>query len=191
MKPKVIILLPHFSPTIYTETFLSVCGLFKHPAVPRKHGIIIPQKQTRTIAEIRNDLVELALKENPTHILWLDGDEIYPANMLDVLLKHDKDIICGWTWCRAQPIPNLYKMVGKWKHKPFIPTRKLVTCDRTGLGQVLVKKEVFEKIPKPWFAFTEHHQTEDLYFCDKAREYGYTIYADGEMRCLHIDLQYK
>jgi len=69
----------------------------------------------------------------------------------------------------------------------------LVSKGKTGLEQVtavgcgvmMVKREVFENTPKPWFWF---HQIpgekllgEDVYFCVKAFDAGYETYLDHDL----------
>jgi GT2 family glycosyltransferase len=151
--------------------------------------IIVPESSSKSLAEIRNELTEHALKTDATHFLWLDGDEIFPQNMVQELLKHDKDIVGAWTVIRQDGKPNVYKMVGKYKHTPIMG-EGLKEVDRLGFGSILIKREVFEKLKRPWFSFDKHHHTEDLYFCDKAREAGFKIYNDFNLRCLHISLAF-
>ncbi|GAI93114.1 unnamed protein product, partial [marine sediment metagenome] len=56
-----------------------------------------------------------------------------------------------------------------------------------GAGFLLVKREVFEKLPYPWFSFEKGG--EDLYFCDKARENGFEIWADMSVLLGHLRLE--
>ncbi|GAI66965.1 unnamed protein product, partial [marine sediment metagenome] len=62
----------------------------------------------------------------------------------------------------------------------------LVKIGGAGAGFLLVKREVFEKIPYPWFSF--ERGGEDLYFCDKARRHGFEIWADMSVLLGHLRL---
>jgi len=53
-------------------------------------------------------------------------------------------------------------------------------------GFLLVKREVFEKVPSPWFSF--ERGGEDFYFCDKAGRYGLEIWADMSVLLGHLRL---
>jgi hypothetical protein len=54
-----------------------------------------------------------------------------------------------------------------------------------GFGMVLIRKEVFEKTPKPWFWFdtTAKGGTigEDIYFCAKAFDSGFDTIVDHDL----------
>jgi len=62
----------------------------------------------------------------------------------------------------------------------------LMKIGGAGAGFLLVKREVFEKIPYPWFSF--ERGGEDLYFCDKARKNGFEIWADMSVLLGHLRL---
>ena len=62
----------------------------------------------------------------------------------------------------------------------------LIKIGGAGAGFLLVKREVFEKIPYPWFSFEKGG--EDLYFCDKARKNGFEIWADMSVLLGHLRL---
>jgi len=62
-----------------------------------------------------------------------------------------------------------------------------------GMGFMLVKKGVFETVKWPWFLSTtipfvnrtEIMVTEDIYFCNKAREAGYKVWIDPTVKVGH------
>ena len=62
----------------------------------------------------------------------------------------------------------------------------LMKIGGAGAGFLLVKREVFEKIPYPWFSF--ERGGEDLYFCDKARKNNFEIWADMSALLGHLRL---
>lgn len=64
----------------------------------------------------------------------------------------------------------------------------LKRIDGCGCGAVLVAREVFEKIEYPWFRLAKG-VGEDFYFCLKAAEAGYEIWADLSVLCGHIHLR--
>ncbi|GAI90932.1 unnamed protein product, partial [marine sediment metagenome] len=62
----------------------------------------------------------------------------------------------------------------------------LVKIDGAGAGFLLVKREVLEKIPYPWFSF--ERGGEDLYFFDKVRRYGLEVWVDMGVLLGHLRL---
>ncbi|HKU48487.1 MAG TPA: hypothetical protein VJP79_00930 [Nitrososphaera sp.] len=50
---------------------------------------------------------------------------------------------------------------------------------------MLIKREVFEKVTKPWFEYTPE-VPEDHYFCEKARAAGFEIKVDTAIILDHI-----
>jgi len=53
-----------------------------------------------------------------------------------------------------------------------------------GTGGMLIRSEVFRELEYPWF---EHGRaSEDLIFCDRAREAGFPIYCDLGSRIGHL-----
>lgn len=62
---------------------------------------------------------------------------------------------------------------------------------RCGSSCVLIKREVFEKLEKPYYQFmynedgTQHTRSEDIGFCDHAREAGFELWADTDVVCQH------
>ena len=62
----------------------------------------------------------------------------------------------------------------------------LMEIGGAGAGFLLVKREVFEKIPYPWFSF--ERGGEDLYFFDKVRRYGLEAWVDMSVLLGHLRL---
>ncbi len=65
-------------------------------------------------------------------------------------------------------------------------TGNFFQVDTVGMGFCLIKREVFEKIPPPWFEWNEPAPSEDFNFCIKARKYGYTINVFADVKIDHI-----
>ena len=58
--------------------------------------------------------------------------------------------------------------------------------DVTGMHFVLIKREVFEKVPKPWFSWETGPPSEDFYFYEKAKKAGYEVKIFSEVRLSHL-----
>ncbi len=138
----------------------------------------------------RNRLVERSLERGSEWMLFLDDDHTFPPTLLNQLLSHDQPIVASLYLQRADPfLPIAYAVKEEGNYWPL----DLSVCDKEGLvevagagtGGMLIRSEVFTKIPAPWFVHTTE-QSEDLYFCDRAREAGIPIYVDLAARLGHI-----
>lgn len=133
------------------------------------------------IPDCFNVPTEQALKDGVDQILFVEEDMVFPDDTFTNMVSMDKPVVsCDYADRRT----------GKsltWRDKAG-------NVILTGLGCMLVKREVFEKMEKPYFkrvtakinsdgSFTElsggtkdtSYGTQDVYFCIKIREAGYEI----------------
>lgn len=136
----------------------------------------------------RNELVLAAKEKGATHLFWLDSDIVAPAETINELLSHGKDIV-GATYCKKVPP---YEMVGKLKRADG----RLKPATYMPGGCMLVRMEVYEKLEWPWYFEVAHPAekiitSEDYSFCNKAREAGFEIWCDLDLtqRLGHIGSQ--
>ena len=154
------------------------------------------QPQAATLDIVRNEIVRQALATpDITHVFMLDSDVVPPDNIMDLLLECDSPM--------ATAVVPLY-MGGKITTNIQVKAENgtiqwLKACpqdgepfevENAGTGCVLIRREVFEKVPWPWFKFELLNQegdviTEDIYFGNKAREYGYR-YKVRPVLCGHM-----
>lgn len=145
------------------------------------------------IPDCQNVLVEEALRDGCTHILFVEEDTVMPKNSFAEMIKADGDIVAidyavsGWS------------CITKSKD-----TGEILWC---GLGCTLIKREVFDALPKPYFrsdkalllndwptvrwidSGNQAYGGQDIYFCIKAREAGFAItQLPGE--CDHLKLAF-
>lgn len=82
----------------------------------------------------------------------------------------------------------------KTKRTPFM-------CRAVGGGLLLIKMEVFDKIPRPWFFFQPEINDdvknvkmgaigEDVWFCDRAWENGIEVWCDPTIDIKHVGVKY-
>ena len=130
----------------------------------------------------RNRLVEEALENGCTHILFLDSDMVFPPSILERLLAYDLPIV-GTVYTKRERggvVVGLHAEL-----EGISPVPKFREYFFTGLGCILIKREVFERMEKPWFREVCYEgqavsSGEDIYFCGKARELGYKIIVDED-----------
>ena len=165
-------------------------------------ALLTPQS-TGPIDTARNELCQQALLLDCTHIFWCDTDQVYPPNTLTQLLSHDLPIVCAKVHRRHEPYDALLKRYNPNKLdklNPYIDVpyeewglrsdaNGLVEIDATGFGCNLMRIEVIEKMPRPWFVMKLYQKptiSEDFYFWDQAKKLGYRIYADCSLDIGHI-----
>ena len=135
------------------------------------------------IDEARNNLAEAALNDGCDYVLWLDADQTFPPDTLFRLAAHDLPIV----GCNYAIRHNPNALSSAWRDGKRIEPKDtgLEPVDVLGLGVCLVKRKVFETLPRPWFEPYRHG--EDGYFCEKARQHGIIPHVDHSLKVGHID----
>lgn len=137
----------------------------------------------------------LALKET-THIFLTENDMILPDTTLIDLLALDKPIASGVYFLRnGYGQPCLYKRMVGLPSNPYAQTPlSIFPLDRPfkldgcpGVGCVLIKREVFEGMKKPWFEIKQGHHGSDLFFYTNAVKAGFEVWIDPRVRCGQVE----
>lgn len=188
------------SPMMYIEPAF-VQSLADMIAFSWHHGLRVEKfaMTWRTVVDwARDDLVRAALSQvSPfggkpfTHFLWLDADHIFKADLCCQLARHDLDAVSALYFHRkGAPTPVVFVRNEKdptgLRHFTLLeipPT--LVEVDAHGFGACLMRREVFEKVPEPWFCIGAE-AGEDIYFCAKARKQGIKFHLDAQYTVGHI-----
>lgn len=164
------------------------------------HGLKVYQMggtQRTVVHWARNELARLARDhvneytgEKFTHVLWLDDDHVFNPDMLLWLARNqDKDVVSALYFGRAERnLPVVYvKDEGGDKYKHFalveVPP-DLCEVDAIGFGACLMRRDVLDRVPDPWFMFNSCG--EDIYFCVHAKEADVKIWCDGAYKLGHI-----
>jgi len=152
-----------------------------------------------------------------THIMWIDSDQIWTPEQLQTLIDHDEDIVSGWYALSGTNGAGICagwfdsKVLLKKGGMPCITQQELSDAPKNekglvdlmkvhpeyefpwvGMGFMLIKYGVFEKIPYPWFyddciriGNIIGNRGDDISFCKKAHEAGFKIYIDPALRVGH------
>ena len=130
-----------------------------------------------------------------THILWLDDDHVFNPDLLCVLATNsDKDLVSALYYGRDKALPVAYvkdKGADKYGHYPLIwPYEGVYEVDSVGFGACLMRRDVLDRVPEPWFQFRGADDSkgcgEDFYFCVHAKEHGVRIWLDARYKLGHI-----
>jgi hypothetical protein len=145
-------------------------------------------------AKNRNMCVQAAIDNECTHIFFLDDDVIPPKDSLQRLLTHDKDVVTGLYPMRNFPhypvIFNKRFANGYNKHVNLSEQGEgLIEITNCGFGCVLIKMEVFRKLPKPWVTLGELEADgwcDDIAFFNKVVDAGFKMYCDLTLQVDHM-----
>ena len=124
-------------------------------------------------------------KKEYDYIMWIDSDIVFKPEHFFKLLEHDKDIVSGLYLKKPQTdsmadIPTSFACFVDDDYRNLMTHEangELINVRANGMGWMLVKKGVFEKIDYPWFGMINHHG-EDLSFQLRAKDAGYDSYVD-------------
>lgn len=147
-----------------------------------------------SIDRMRNMTARIALDNNADYIMFLDDDVIVPMDCVKKMIAADKDIVAGWTIIRGYPFNNMFfkyvngdKTQLNYYNEVDVSAGPVVDVDAVGFSCVLIKVDLLRKIPQPFFV-TGPFNTEDVYFCLKAREFvpDCTISVDTSLETGHV-----
>ena len=96
----------------------------------------------------RERLLEKAKEINSDYVLWLDSDMMFPSTTAIRLLNHEVDIVACNYMKRNKPIkPVAYNNFDDWESwLPIENINGLVKVEGVGMGCMLMKTEIFEKL---------------------------------------------
>lgn len=154
----------------------------------------------------RNEYVEQFLKSEADILWFLDSDVVPPERLLDIVTEHgDKWSLAGApypVWMTQpgfdgpQVTYTVYKEMspgaGKGLAPSPIPESGQEFVDGIATGCIFIKRDVVEKLQKPYFEFKYNETTremtegEDLGFCRKVNALGYKFFIDFSMLCHHF-----
>ena len=136
---------------------------------------------------VRQMLAQKAIEDRrATHLLWIDSDHSFPADTAHRLLAHERPFVGINATTRTLPLRCTAAKGVKEVLETTSHSKGLEKVRRIGFGIVLIEARVFLAVPKPWFliGYDEDEGTyrgEDVYFCEKAREYGFTPMVDHDL----------
>lgn len=103
------------------------------------------------ITKSRNDLVKMALQQNPDFIMFIDTDMVFPPDTLCRLLAHDKDVVGATYNKRVPPYETLGRLKGPKPSEEELAKGGLHEAELLPAGLMLIKASVFQRVPWPWF----------------------------------------
>lgn len=119
-------------------------------------------------------------------IFLTEWDHDYPTDTLEKLWMENRAVVSGLYASRTQPTHP--SMVGK-EHEGGIAYRAKIPntsfkTEWTGLGSMLIRKEVFDRLKKPFFDPVD--QGIDRDFCLKLKREGIDIWIQPDAKIGHL-----
>lgn len=153
---------------------------------PSLRGLYVNTLSSSILPQGRQTLADLALKNGATHLLWIDSDMSFPADMLLRFLQRDEKIIGINAVTRRPPHLSCAQYADGSFVKTIRDSQGLEKVGRTGFGVLWVAAEVFTGMTKPYFSFPwdeglQDFRGEDMYFFDKANQLGFESYIDHNL----------
>lgn len=184
--------IPHDFPMVYRDFWRGFTLMEK--SSPYQLIEAPPVRNRKDIAEMRNDLVREAIRQECSHLFMMDADEVCPPDTIPRLLAHRADLVCPIVCKRYPPFePVVYFEDGtcavagieKWNIQPVLEIAY------AGTGCMLIDMRVFSLIEEPWFKFVLRAEDaklmgEDILFCHRVRQAGARLYVDTSLEVVHM-----
>jgi len=134
------------------------------------------------------------------YLMFIDADMAFPPNAFVQLKKHlerdDVDIVSGVCVRKRHPYrPTMFMRHPKFEERKKTKEKRyqevviwpdyLFEVDAVGTAFMLIKRKVFEAMKAPWFK-SKVDISEDLGFCEEARDLGFRIWVDPTCIIGHV-----
>lgn len=166
------------------------------------HSVVVDQ----SIADARNLICRQAQEVEAKYVWFVDDDTVPPNAAIRMLMYHlDQNpealAIGGIYCCKTEPTqPMVFKDFGAGSYWDWT-LGEVFECAAIGTGCMLIRTELLEKLPYPWFRTIDVavdggnvldtsavYCTDDVYFCKLAYKAGLKILAHGGVLCHHWDM---
>lgn len=150
----------------------------------------------------RNEICAAVLAGDEDWLLFLDADNVHPADLLDRLLNADRTVITARYHLKKAP----FNAIAYVKHKTQDGPHRYAAVhfgtgvfeiERGGAGALLIHRSVLQaiqdRIGPNWFRYQRGPEpphdftvSEDFWFYQQAREAGHKCFIDWDCVCPHI-----
>ncbi|WP_319471977.1 glycosyltransferase family A protein [uncultured Pseudodesulfovibrio sp.] len=167
-----------------------------------QQGSNVPRARNAMINGDQSNLIRQTLPDFD-YFLCVDADTAFTVDNVRQLMAHDLDIVSGSYTHKHMPellVAGWFDEVeGVSPREKRVPLEQagLLEVDWVGAGFLLLKKDVLEHTPYPWFTSMEVEYpsdegpcsqvvSEDFGFCMKMRRNGKKIMLDADCRVDHV-----
>ncbi len=182
-------------PTIYVAAPCGktpVCDVFYDCfyGLQLPEGSAISRARLGTVPANLNKIVEVG--KSFDYIFIVEDDSMFGPDTVLRLLQHDKDVVAGLCVSRQAPfMPYIYQAVGNDEilPRPLLPEDTgLIKVAATGMGGILIKTSVFDKLTKPYFHTFFDGEIEwgqDILFAKSLVKAGIEVFCDTDVTIWH------
>ena len=194
-KPRVIVaLLPERNGVPSPDILFDLLAIAQ-----RGHSFVRMQYVRTDLA--RNTIGEGLLESKQfTHVLMLDADHRHPVDIVERLRRWVEEdpkrlVVAGMAFRRGKPFDPCVYMEDTEAGKVYTPAewpKGLLKVDLVGTAAMLISKEVFQRLKRPWFAMDysgaedRAYPGEDMWFCRRCKEAGIDINVDTTCVSPHL-----
>ena len=193
---KTLIAVPCFD-MVHTEFMQSMVALEK----PEDTSFTVVKNTLISVA--RNTIARNAIDAGFDRIAWFDSDMRIPKDALlrmeAIMEESGVDFVSGLYFTRADPIrPVAFKhiswafennevdAVADWFYE--YPDNEIVPVEAVGFGCCMTSarllNDLVNRVGAPFTPLIG--VSEDLSFCLRAKQAGYSLFCDGRIRCGHV-----
>lgn len=145
-----------------------------------------------------NIIREKVLQEGYDYLLILDQDVIPPKNVIEKLMSHDKDVCSALFFghhdiggeVKVMPFAWVFsKEINDWNNTGYLIDSeiwepKLLKIAFAGMGCILIKREVLEKVE---FRYSKEMDAwDDRWLGVDVWANGFEFYLDNTVKCKHL-----
>lgn len=153
----------------------------------------VHNKRGSILAQMRQSIIEDAIKNKATHVLFIDSDQTFPRDLVHRLIAHKKHIVAANIATKKIPPDPTARARGKEHFGELVYTTPestgLQEVWRVGTGVMLIDLNCFKRAELkegPWFSQhwneeTGHYVGEDWAFCERLEKAGVKIYIDHDV----------
>jgi hypothetical protein len=131
-------------------------------------------------------------------LMWIDSDIAWNPEDVIKLYESDKDIVSGaYLLANGEVVAYKELMRGGISYEDFLTMKEPTQIAGAGFGFICIKSGIFEQMSRPWFQsvsittksdgkdWTFPIMGEDLSWCHRATQLGYSIWIDPSVKVLH------
>ena len=206
--PRVLIAVPTYE-NITPDTYKALWDMDKG-----ENEVLFEFIRGYDCATARNRCAKKAIELGAEYLMMVDNDVTPPRDALLNLLAHDVDVCSGFYMHRSSDTNAVtdrtcicklhrpdgwfyfdYPLESEWTAPELREKREageyLLQIHGGGMGCILIRTSVFQKVPYPWFKWIDYGEginqlSEDLFFCESCRNEEIPIYADTRVACGHM-----
>lgn len=163
-----------------------------------KYEVELLVSNSSMIETMRELIADMFIERGTDYIVWLDADQVYPGETLVKLVGHLEngyEVVGGVTPFKNDGEPMVWsedEPTGLWRReRMFLTGRGMVQVEAMGFGGVAIRRDVFERVGKPYFKRLanktgERLLGEDLSFFKRCKEAGIKVWCDTDLIFQHV-----